>query len=99
MSITVAPTPTPKQRDKHRLLMQTTTGQIYAWQPSMAKRPDMVEYVHPSRQKVSKKEKKSPDQIKKEALASRGIEVPEPPTAAEMAQMVLKNSKKSATQE
>lgn len=99
MSITVAPTPTPQQRDKHRLLMQTTTGALYAWDEQLAKRQDMVEYRHPTRERVVKKEKRTPDQIKADAMRSRGIELPTEPTAAEMAQMVLKHSKKSATQE
>ena len=99
MSITVAPTPTPKQRDKHRLLMQTTTGAIYAWDENLAKRQDMVEWKHPTRERVVKKEKRTPDQIKADAMRSRGLEPPKVPTAAEMAQMVLKHSKKSATQE
>lgn len=99
MSITVAPTPTPQQRDKHRLLMQTTTGALYAWDEQLAKRQDMVEYKHPARERVVKKEKRTPDQIKADAMRSRGIEPPTEPTAAEMAQMVLKHSKKSATQE
>lgn len=99
MSITVAPTPTPQQRDKHRLLMQTTTGALYAWNEELVKRQDMVEYKHPTRDKIVKKAKKTPDEIKEDAMRSRGIEPPTAPTAAEMAQMVLKHSKKSATQE
>jgi hypothetical protein len=99
MSITVAPTPTPMKRNKHKLLMQTTSGMLYPWNEQLAKRQDMVEYKHPTRDKVAKKEKKTPDEIKTEALKSRGIEPPTPPTTAEMAQMVLKHSKKSATQE
>lgn len=102
MSIAVQPTPKDKAvRNKHRLLMQTTTGAIYTWNENLAKRADMIEWKHPSRQQRAPQKVKTPDEIKMEAMASMVEESQEQaePSVAEMAKAVLSKGKKSASQE
>lgn len=97
----VQPTPKNKQvRSKHRILMQTTTGCIYPWNENLAKRADMVEWKHPTREKAAVKKAKTPDEIKVEAMASMAEqEEQSEPSVADMAKAVLGKGKKSAPQE
>ena len=93
------PTPRSVQRSKFRLLKQTTTGSIYAWDENLAKRPDMVEWKHPTRVQGSKRAPQTPDEIKIEAVSQSEAEVSqddEEPSVAEMAKAVLGKGKKSA---
>lgn len=100
MSIhTVQSTPTNQSRSKFRLLKQTTSGQIYAWDENLAKRHDMVEWKHPTRVQGSKRAPQTPDEIKIEAASQSEAEVSqddEEPSVAEMAKAVLGKGKKSA---
>jgi hypothetical protein len=89
----IQPTPRSVQRSKFRLLKQTTTGAIYAWDENLAKRPDMVEWKHPTREQGSKQATKTPDEIKLESVAQQEEQEP---SIAEMAQAVLSKGKKSA---
>lgn len=93
---TVQSTPATQRRSKFRLLKQTTSGQIYAWDENLAKRSDMVEWKHPTRLEGSKQSvKQTPDEIKLESLAQESQE----PSVAEMAKLVLNKGKKSGAQE
>lgn len=92
----VQSTPAPQRKSKFRLLKQTTSGQIYAWDENLAKRSDMVEWKHPTRSEGSKQSvKQTPDEIKLESLAQEDQE----PSVAEMAKLVLGKGKKSGAQE
>lgn len=101
----IQPTPRNVVRSKFRLLKQTTTGAIYAWDENLSKRPDMVEWKHPTRTPGSKgAAKQTPDEIKMESVAQAAEQdvamEPEPeqeePTVAQMAKAVLGKGKKSA---
>ena len=98
----IQPTPRNVQRSKFRLLKQTTSGQIFAWDENLAKRADMVEWKHPTRTPGSKgATKQTPDEIKMESIAQQEQDVsgePEQsePSVAEMAKAVLGKGKKSA---
>ena len=93
----IQPTPRNIQRSKFRLLRQTSSGAIFAWNPVLAKRPDMVEWKHPTREVGSKGgTKQTPDEIKLESVAQQEEQEP---TIAEMAKAVLAKSKKSKTEE
>jgi len=89
----IQPTPRNIQRSKFRLLKQTTSGQIFAWDENLAKRADMVEWKHPTREPGSKGVKQTPDEIKMESVAQQEEQEP---SVAEMAKAVLGKSKKSA---
>jgi len=95
---TVQSTPATQRRSKFRLLKQTTSGQIYAWDENLAKRSDMVEWKHPTRADGSKQSvKQTPDEIKLESLAQE--QESQEPSVAEMAKLVLSKGKKSGAQE
>lgn len=94
------PTPRSVQRSKFRLLKQTTTGAIYAWDENLSKRSDMVEWKHPSRVPGTKRAEKTPDEIKMEAVAQQEeSQEQSEPSVAEMAKAVLGRGKKPASQE
>lgn len=88
----IQPTPRNVQRSKFRLLKQTTSGAIFAWNETLAARPDMVEWKHPSREAGSKTAKQTPDEIKLESVAQQEEQEP---TVAEMAKAIGFKSKKS----